>query len=192
MNFRWDLAISRQHSHLSMNVQIANEGLLRDFLRAHSVIIDWDPIIARCQEGQERACRVSVAETTIVPAGTWTIIEGRAMKPLASGSWVVEPLTGNRKEKILIAKAVKAGADTLLPIEVMNPLQENVFLYKHTQIGMITRLPDPSVICFLSEEGLPRQTQKAESTELTEELNVLMDKTEVEVDQEQRQQIRQL
>ena len=49
---------------------------------------------------------MSVAEI----AKTQTIIDWRAMKPLASGSWVVEPLRGKGKgEKILTARAVIQG-----------------------------------------------------------------------------------
>ena len=62
-------------------------------------------------------------ETVIVPAGTQTIIEGRTAKPLAIGSWIIEPLRGKRKEeKVLTAGVVIQGAGTHMPVEIMNPL----------------------------------------------------------------------
>ena len=95
--------------HMILVVDIANEGLIGiDSLWAERKINDFvpskvtcyqDPIIARCREGQERACRVPVAKTEIVAAGTWTILEGTEMKLLASGSWVVESLRGKGKEE---------------------------------------------------------------------------------------------
>ena len=95
-----------------MVADIVNEGLIgRDFLRSNRNIIDFaayevthdrDPVIARCKEGQERTCRVSVAKTVIVLAGTWTIIERRAMKSPVSGLWVVKPLRGKRNWKMIL------------------------------------------------------------------------------------------
>ena len=96
--------------HMTWVADIANEGLVgTDFLTAHRIIInfvankvtcDGDPIIARCQEVQER---VSVAETVIVPPGTHTIAQREAMRPLAPGSWLANPLKGKRKFSQLVA-----------------------------------------------------------------------------------------
>ena len=62
------------------------------------VISKGEIIIAKCQEGQDRACRVSVNETVVVPAGTRTIVEERTAKPLATGSWILELLRGKRNK----------------------------------------------------------------------------------------------
>ena len=111
--------------HKVLVAEIANEGLIgTDCLRTHGIVFDFannrvtsegETIIAKCQEGQEQACRVSVSETVVVPAGTQTIVEGRSVKPLATGSWIIEPLKGKRKEgKVLTARAVIQGAPTCL------------------------------------------------------------------------------
>ena len=41
-------------------------------------------------------------ETVVVPAGTQTIIAGRTAKPLATGSWIIQPLRGNKKEEKIL------------------------------------------------------------------------------------------
>ena len=66
--------------HMVLVAEISNEGLIgTDFLRAHGIVIDFintkvtskgETIIAKCQEGQGRAHRVSAKETVVIPAGT--------------------------------------------------------------------------------------------------------------------------
>ena len=78
-----------------------------DFLRAYHMIIDFEvnsvicdgnPVIARCQEGSDPARRVFVAEAVVGLAGTWMITEGKTVKPVATGSWVLDPLRGKKLE----------------------------------------------------------------------------------------------
>ena len=47
-----------------------------------------------------------------------------------------------------------------MPVEVMNPLDEDVVLYKYTQVGIVSMLPDHETICSLEEKGLPGQTNE--------------------------------
>ena len=67
-----------------------------------------------------------MAEAVIFPAGNKIIIERRAIKSLASGCWVVEPLREKRKENILTARAIIQGAGSQLLVKVMHPLQEDM------------------------------------------------------------------
>ena len=90
-----------------------------------------------------------------------------------------------------MARVVVQGAGIRMPVEIMNPLDEDVVLYKHTQVGIISRLPDLGTICSLEEKGTPGQTNET-SSELPQELKILLNKVEVEVDPEQRNQVRQL
>ena len=96
-----------------------------------------------------------------------------------------------KEEEVFTARVVIQGVDTQMPVEVMNPLDENVVLFKHIQVEIISRLPDLGMICSLEEKGSPGQTNEA-SSELPQELESLLNKVEVEVDLEQRNQIRQL
>ena len=81
-----------------------------------------------------------------------------------------------------MARAVIQGAGTRLPVEFMNPLDEDVILCKHPQVSVRTRLLDLSMISL-------RHTQISESTDLPGEVEVLMDKIEAYVNGEQRQQV---
>ena len=113
-------------------------------------------------------------------------------KPLATGSWITEPLRGKRKEeKVLTARAMIQGAGTHMPVEVMNALEEDVILYKHTQLGIVSRLPDFATICSLEEKDLPGSAEGTTS-ELPKELEVWLNKVEVKVDCEEKNQIRHL
>ena len=71
-----------------------------------------------------------------------------------------------------------------MPVEVMNPLEEDVILYKNTNLGIVSRLPTRETICSL-EEGLPGPAKEVTS-ELPVELENLVDKIEIDVDQEER------
>ena len=77
-----------------------------------------------------------------------------------------------------------------MPVEVMNPLEEDVILYKNTNLGIASRLPSQETICTL-EEGSPGSTKEVTS-ELPMELEGLLDKIEIDEHQEERSQIRQL
>ena len=94
---------------------------------------DGNLVTALCQEGSDRARRACVAETDVVPAGTRMMTEGKLWSPIASGSWVLEPLRGKKQEdKILMARKIVQGSRTQLPVRCMNHLEEDVILYKHT------------------------------------------------------------
>lgn len=189
--------------HPILVADIGNEGLIgTDFLRTHKMVLDFadnkvicegELLVARCKEGNNRACRVSVSETVIVPAGTRTVIEGKAVKPLASGSWMVEPLfRENKDRKVMTARALIQGMGTRMPIEVMNPCEEDVVLYKHTQLGIVTRVVEPAVLCTITEGDPSGQKLPSLTPELPPELSVMLDQVEVEVTREQKQQIEQL
>ena len=70
-------------------------------------------------------------------------------------------------------------------------MDEDVILYKHTQVGILSRLPDLATICSLEEKGSSGQENETTS-ELPKVLEVLLSKVAVEVDHEERNQIRQL
>ena len=83
------------------------------------------------------------------------------------------------------------GAGTHRPVEVMNPLEEDVILYKYTHLGIVSRLPDLATICSLEEKSSLGLAEEITS-ELPKELEGLLNKVEVEVDNEEKGQVRQL
>ena len=90
-----------------------------------------------------------------------------------------------------MARAVIQGAGIYMHVEIMNPLEEDVILYKNTHLGIVSRLPSFVTICSLEEKGLPGPTEETTS-EPPKELEDLLNKIEVEVDHEEKSQIRQL
>ena len=101
---------------------------------------------------------------------------------------MIEPLRGKkREEKILTARVIIQGAGTCMPVEVMNP-PEDVILYKNTNLGIVSRLSSQETICSL-EEGSPWPTETVTS-ELPMELEDLLSKIEIDMDQEERSKIR--
>ena len=150
--------------HLTVVAAISNDGLLgMDFLKAHEFSIDFkhnrlfshhESIKAHCVMGQNRACRVAVAENSIITAGTRTIIQARASKTLAHGSWLIEPLSkqpGN--QPVLIAKVlVEGNGRGTVPIEVLNPTGDDVCLFKHTNVGVATRVFDADMVARISPD----------------------------------------
>ena len=73
----------------------------------------------------------------------------------------------------------------------VNPLEEDVILYKHTQLGIVSRVPDLATICSLEKKGSSGPAEETTS-ELPKEREALLNKVEVEVDHEEKNQIRQL
>ena len=106
--------------HNVLVADVTNQGILGiDFLQKYGMTLDFakgklmcegNEIRAQCRTGTHRACRVSVSEHTVIPAGTRTIVQARATKPLADGSWLVEPLSHTPGEKqVLTAKVLVEG-----------------------------------------------------------------------------------
>ena len=77
-----------------------------------------------------------------------------------------------------------------MPAEVMNPVEEDVILHKNTHIGILSWLPSQETICSL-EEGSPGSAKEVTS-ELAMEQEDLLNKIEIDVDQEETSQITQL
>ena len=66
-------------------------------------------------------------------------------------------------------------------VEIMNPLHEDVILYNHTQVGIVSRLSDLATIFSLEEKGQANET----NLEFSKELEMLLNKVKVKVDHEE-------
>ena len=68
--------------------EITNDGLLGlDFLKTHHVLIDFaqqkvlhdgEILPAKCVQGNSRACRVYLAEQTVIPAASRTLVQAKS------------------------------------------------------------------------------------------------------------------
>ena len=87
--------------HPCIVADIANDGLIGvDFMKKHNVVIDFAKNQISCEgtilqtrfrQLNNRVCRVSLGETTVIPPSSRIILEGQTSKPLANGMWMVEP-----------------------------------------------------------------------------------------------------
>ena len=149
--------------HQVIVADIADEGILgTDFFREHQVIIDFgrkkvicdgENIAARVRTSRDKCCRIVVAENTTIPAKSRTILPSKATRPLADGQWMVESLNklpGN--QPILTARTIVQTCGRDVPIEVLNPSDEDIILYKYTNIGLVSRVLEPEVLCAIDCE----------------------------------------
>ena len=150
--------------HPCVIAAISNDGLIgMDFLKQHKVVVDFsqhqvtiegEVHSACCRQGQQRACRVTVAENIVLPAGTRTIVPARAKKPLADGDWIIEPLSHTPGHlPVLMAKTLVHTCGTRLMVEVLNPTEADVTLHRHTNLGIATRAAEDEFVCMSSSSS---------------------------------------
>jgi transposase InsO family protein/predicted aspartyl protease len=189
--------------HTTLVAEISDEGLLgTDFMKKHGMVIDFatnklicngETMEARCCAiGTDRVCRVIVAETTNIPPGCRMILQGKSTKPLADGTWLTEPLSHTPGQKpVILAKSIVNTCGTRLPVEVMNPTEDTVTLYKYTNLGLITRIHEPDVLCSIDEVEA-ESTANETKAKLTPELEKIVQDVQVDVNEQQKSQIREL
>ena len=135
-----------------------------------------------------------MSENTIIPAGTRTLVPCRSSKPLAHGSWLVEPLSrspGN--QPLMTARTVITGRGHDVPVEILNPSSKDVCLFKNTSVGIVTRLPNDEVVARISsqDEKKPRRAV-SDDKNLLVEIQVIMDSLDSSLSAEQRDSIKSL
>ena len=189
--------------HLSVIADISNDGLLgMDFLKKHSFSIDFknntlscadSTIVADCRLGRNQVCRVSVAENTVIPAGTRTILPGRATKPLAHGSWLVEPLKQcPGGQQVMTASTIIQGRGHEVILEVMNPTSEDVCLYRNTSVGVVTRLPPDHVAARICTDGKMEKERKIPasfSSHLSPEMMQIFDSIDADLSSREKKKV---
>ena len=179
--------------HTALVAEITNDGLIgMDFLTEHKVSLDFgsqkitfrgEDLEAQCNSTQERACRIAVSEGVVIPAGTRMIVQAKASHPLATGSWLVEPLQRIHGEKpVLLARTLIQGDGLKLPVEVMNPTNEDTYLYPNTNVGIASR------VCSVD----PVQSTSTASSILPEEVSKLADEADVPLNSFQKKQVETL
>ena len=194
----------KTRKHRVIIADVSNEGLIGiDFMKAHGVVVlnfdgetvTWgdEPVAAQCRLGKEKACRIQVAENVVIPAGSRTIIKGRASKPLVPGDWLIEPLQTFKTERpVLTARTLIRGDGMHVPMELMNPTDEDVLLYKSTHVGIISPILEPEVANLAAE--VPRENTRKEAwrTLLPPELETMMAEIQVPLTSQQEAEVRHL
>ena len=180
---------------------ITNDGLIGlDFLKNHNVGINFgkqkvvcknENLPVKCRVGQTKTCRVYLAENTVIPASSRTIVQAKSSQPLATGDWISEPLNhspGN--EPVLVAKTLFKGCGTNLPIEILNPTDSNVYLYKNTNLGITTRIHEEDVACIstskeVQQAHLTTEEARRQQEELPEEMVQMMNRIDINLSKEE-------
>ena len=66
------------------------------------------------------------------------IVEAKAPRKIPSGNWLIEPLPKPlAKDTLAVAKTLCGGGSDSIMMEVMNPSESDVTLYKNTQAATI-------------------------------------------------------
>ena len=135
--------------HTVIVAQFVTDGLLgMNFMRDHGLIIDLANDTVSCEgetmpsilrgRSKRRCARVTVADTITIPAGKRMIIQGKMPGKVPQGDWLVEPLTKPLGgQPVLLAKTLAKGGKCQVPMEVMNPTQQDVILYKDTNAAIL-------------------------------------------------------
>ena len=181
--------------HSVIVAKVTNEGLIgMDFLLEHKVSLDFanktvhfhgEDFQAQCNSTRERACRVAISEGVMIPAGTRMIVEAKASHPLATGSWMVEPLQRSHGESsVLLARTLIQGDGIKLPIEVMNPTNEDTYLHPQTNVGIVTRVS--------LEESVHEKSSSNPSGPLPDEIQKLVDGIDIPLTSTQKKRVQAL
>ena len=157
-------------THPVIVAQCRPSGLLGiDFLHAHGMVLDLSDG-SMSYEGKSlpslikgkthlRCARVTVADTVTIPAGRRMIIEGKTPNLTPEGDWMVEPLSKSPGgHPLLVAKTIATGGRSRVPMEVMNPTQQDIVLYRDTNAAVLQPV---QLLC--DQEPIPVNT----STELS-------------------------
>ena len=111
-----------------------------DFART-KLIVEGHEVIMRKEFSQPLCCRISVAETTTVPARTEVILSGKVhARGIIPKYGVVEATSqyyNRSKPSIVIGRTLVNPQKLLVPVRVINPSTADLVLYRGTNIGLI-------------------------------------------------------
>ena len=197
--------------HPCIIAETSNDGLIGvDFMKEHGVVIDFSrnkiscdgkALPTRFKQLNSRVCRVSLAETTIIPPSSRVILTGQTSKPLANGIWMIEPLSHSPGyQTILTAKVLTNACGSSIPVELMNPTDNEVKLERFTNLGYASRIQEEDLLCSLDmkassscdEIDTKTKVTKSPKRKLSDELNELIEDIEENISGTDRKKIRQL
>ena len=186
-----DMAVKVGQQRLRHTVIIADcvdSGILGlDFMIKHGGQIDLksstmkisNVTIPLVWQNQQTCGRVAVAETVLVKAGHRMIVEARSPRCLPSGDWLLEPLAKPlANDTLAVAKTLsKGGSDSLL-MEVMNPTESDVVLYKDTHAATVAPVDLFPEVRSISQRDVEtsRRVRSAKATKGRVELNPELEK----------------
>ena len=174
---------------------VTNDGLIGfEFLTEHEMTLDFgrkqvkyrgETIKAQCQRIQNLVCRVAVKEGVLVPSGSRKIVEARTTRHLPAGTWLIEPMRSlPEKHSLLLARTLARGQGCSVPVELLNPTDENCYLYPGTHVGIASKAAE---IPMEDEEAEPEQ-----NATLPPDLEKLVQDIDAPLTPDQKQKVKQV
>merc|ERR1712055_936639 len=122
-----------------LGMDVLTRGSARIDLASRTVSLDGMEVPMKSVD-TEVCHRVSLASGVVVRAGHRSIVEGRIVGHADGEPWMVEPLYGAMGEKdLLVARTLTCDGD-VVPVEVLNPTAEDVFLYQGTHVAVASQV----------------------------------------------------
>ena len=93
----------------------------------------------------------------------------------------------------MTAKALVQGNGTTLPVEILNPTDEDVCLYKYTNLGNVTRIADSDVVCSMQTQPNENSAElQGQSDSLSPEVERIVENIDADLTKQQKFKVRQL
>ena len=202
----------REFVHQFVVAKLTNEGILgTDFLRIHGGNIDFaknkfflggKAMATKDGLSRDKCYRVSLAEKVVIPAGSRKIVAGKVPAGvLPSGDWMVEALHKPPGGKcVMVGRSLVGGGKGKVNIEMFNPSEEDVVLFKNTHSALVHPVVLEDVI---REETSPEEVEDPEKKTslvrgvarkepLPEELQKVCNDTQYDLTPEERKQLSRL
>ena len=156
--------------------------------------------VCRLNRQDNKARRLTLQRDWIIPPGTRQLVAGqvKGAKDLSCQHWIVEPSSLMAQDhSILVARSLcrLEQVGHTIPVEVYNPTDEPVQLYRHTTLGIISLVDEVTDVKLDASPSLRvgRTQRSIRSTEiLPEELETLVEQSAQVLNPEQQDEFRAL
>ena len=159
--------------------------------------------VARLRRGAYKARRVCLQKDWVVPSRSRQLVPGRVkdvQKDVVPHEWIVEQSKVlGQNESLLVARTICSGRQVqdVVPVELYNPSDEPVQLFKNTTLGLVTPLDTVTDVKLKTDDGVIKtvhQVKKRLTSEkqLPEELEALVQETSLVLSPAQQEDFRNL
>lgn len=145
--------------------------------------------VARVTRGSFKARRVFLQKNWVIQPKSRQLVPGRVhdQEMLTEQNWIVEPSRMlAEKESLLVAKSMcqQQQIKDIVPVEIFNPTDDPVQLYKNTTLGLVSPLKQITEVQLDVTRGTASRvaqvkTQSSQDVDFPEELQALVDESAV-------------
>ena len=119
-----------------------DNGIIIDFTQQKLCYPDGGTVDIKFQYARETDCLPVVLKEDVVVPGHHEVIAPGAIEGSFCSDRMLEPNPDCAEKGVLIARVVVSPVSTVVPIQLINPGNENVKLYKGTKIGTMEHIMD--------------------------------------------------